>query len=294
VNTAKPGSKEHKVAIDKLMANSKKRGILDPSNELSKLNAPRKYVDPYKVQTIQHYDSRNNVMSYQNTHGKSGWGWAYNPENTKSAMKFQDKVILEGWNAAKFGADAIRGCIVRHTKYTVDDRSIKSNVCNLLMDNYVKITYGRKTIWDTDILKKVNETRTKQKATRKRKLLAETNNAALWKEFVAYVKGGQSTSINCRNGRDMLSGVTVYEDGSFSFACSNTGNLCNCISDVGSSKVQEQIFSAGKLSLILFSHRGQAAYEIQENGEALAYGDVNSGRVDRRRRLMQDGGGGGS
>ena len=50
------------------------------------------------------------------------------------------------------------------------------------------------------------------------------------------------------------------------------------------------------ISLGVFQDNGAAAYEICEvDGECLAYGDVNDGRVDRRRRrLMREGGGNGS
>ena len=99
---------------------------------------------------------------------------------------------------------------------------------------------------------------------------------------------------SCSNGYSVLREVKVHASGEFQFRCSRSPELCDCIGSVGGGAIGEQHFRAGELNLILFSHEGHAAYEIQEYGEALAYGDVNSGRVDRRRRLMQDGGGGGS
>ena len=116
----------------------------------------------------------------------------------------------------------------------------------------------------------------------------------LWDEFIHMVNNDHEREGACSNGYDVLKEVGVYKSGKFQFSCSRSPELCDCISSVGDSSIGEQHFTAGALNLILYSHEGHAAYEIQENEEALTYGYVNDGRADRRRRLMRDGGGGGS
>ena len=64
--------------------------------------------------------------------------------------------------------------------------------------------------------------------------------------------------------------------------------MCACIQHVGGSG-EEQHFVAGNIGLNVFRQDGEVSYEITEDGEALSYGDVNEGKMDRRRRrLLQD------
>jgi len=80
---------------------------------------------------------------------------------------------------------------------------------------------------------------------------------------------------NICTGYSVLREVKVHASGEFKFSCSRSPELCDCIGSVGGGDIGEQHFRAGALNLILFSHEGHAAYEIQENGEALTYGYVN-------------------
>ena len=110
-----------------------------------------------------------------------------------------------------------------------------------------------------------------------------------WDEFTTYVQTAQGT---CNS--QILQDVSVSNDGSFSFHCSQAAALCNCIQHVGGSG-EEQHFVAGNIGLNVFRHDGLVGYEITEDGEALVYGDVNEGRMDRRRRrLLQTDAPGGS
>jgi hypothetical protein len=138
------------------------------------------------------------------------------------------------------------------------------------------------------------ETVEKGSDSQRRRLLSKVGEESydkLWVQFTADIQGGQNVEI-CRNGKNILGSVIVHRDGRFEFSCSNSPELCNCISAVGSGEkiTTEQKFSNGPLSLILFQHEGHAAYEIKESGEALTYGYVNDGRADRRRRRLMQGG----
>ena len=97
----------------------------------------------------------------------------------------------------------------------------------------------------------------------------------------------------------------MESDGTFSFECSEAEELCDCIVKVGETGMEPQFYAEDgdyKLELNVFRDGGYVSYEIKENGEALAYGDVNEGDVEdatghrrrRRRRLLQAGAGGGS
>ena len=107
-----------------------------------------------------------------------------------------------------------------------------------------------------------------------------------WNEFTTYVETTQGT---CNS--QILQDVSVHDDGSFSFQCSQAAALCNCIQHVGGSG-EEQHFVAGNIGLIVFRQDGLVGYEITEDRNAVAYDDVNGGRMGRRRRrLLQHGGG---
>jgi len=80
--------------------------------------------------------------------------------------------------------------------------------------------------------------------------------------------------------------------GEFYFSCSQSRKLCECIEHVVKSS-EEQTFAAGNIGLAVFFQDGTVGYEISEDGEAFAYGDVNEGKnARRRRRLLQRSGGG--
>ena len=104
----------------------------------------------------------------------------------------------------------------------------------------------------------------------------------------------------CSSGYDMLSQVNVDSNGAFDFSCWRSPRLCKCISAIGTGKVGDQVFFADSLELTVFraddgDNKGYAAYEIKEGDEYIVYGDVNDGRMDRRRRrLLQAGVNGGS
>jgi hypothetical protein len=217
--------------------------------------------------------------------------------NMKKAAKDDHAIPLTNFDFYKFVKDCFKK--VDGTRYALDDRFKKENenensitkICKKIGSffNFIK-PKNRKTgerVWNA-IKSTVHHT----SATFRRRLLTkvgEENFDELWVEFTADVQGGQNDKI-CRNGKNILGNVIVHRDGRFEFSCSNSAELCNCISAVGSGQITtEQEFSNGPLSLILFRHEGHAAYEIKESGEALTYGYVNDGRADRRRRLMQGG-----
>ena len=120
-----------------------------------------------------------------------------------------------------------------------------------------------------------------------------------WSGFISNVNSDGNNDGKCKV-HNSLSGVNVDADGSYLFSCSRSPDLCDCISQVGtgSTNADTQYFINDNMGIYLgvFKDNGAAAYEICEvGGECHAYGDVNDGRVDRRRRLMQaEGGGGGS
>ena len=128
-----------------------------------------------------------------------------------------------------------------------------------------------------------NEKATSNEEKRRRRLLGYSDD---WNEFTTYVQTAQGT---CNS--HILQDVSVYDDGSFSFKCSQAAALCNCIQHVGWSG-EEQHFVAGNIGLNVFRQDGLVGYEITEDGEALVYGDVNEGRMDRRRRLLSNNRGG--
>ena len=125
---------------------------------------------------------------------------------------------------------------------------------------------------------------TNEEKRRRRRLLVGFSDD--WNEFTTYVQTAQGT---CNS--QILQDVSVSNDGSFSFKCSQAAALCNCIQHVGGSG-EEQHFVAGNIGLNVFRQDGLVGYEITEDGEAFSYGDVNEGRMDRRRRrrLLQLGG----
>ena len=125
----------------------------------------------------------------------------------------------------------------------------------------------------------------------RRGLLSEIDYSALWEDFVEYVEVDEQQADVCSSGYDMLSHVDVESDGAFEFSCRQSPRLCKCISAIGTGNVGDQSFTADDLELTVFrADDGYAAYEIKEGDEYIGYGDVNDGRVDRRRRrLLQAG-----
>ena len=121
-----------------------------------------------------------------------------------------------------------------------------------------------------------------------------------WSSFISDVNSHGDNDGKCKVHKS-LSGVNVDTDGSYSFSCSQSPDLCNCISQVGtgSTSADTQYFVNENMGIYLgvFKHEGAAAYEICEiNGECHAYGNVNDGMNARRRRrrLLQGRGGGSS
>ena len=115
----------------------------------------------------------------------------------------------------------------------------------------------------------------------RRRLLSNSDNwAIIWKIFTDYVETRKGTCSS-----EILNGVKVYDDGSFSYKCADSPALCNCIQHVACSR-EEQQFAVGNVVLVVFEYFGYTAYELWENGKYVAYGDVNTGEVNRRRRLL--------
>ena len=131
---------------------------------------------------------------------------------------------------------------------------------------------------------------------KRRRLLGNTlDYELLWSDFLINVKskGGCPAWV--------LKDVTVEQNGEFWFECSYAKKLCECIVDVGENNKQVTFFSEiekDSLELTVFSNDGYVSYEILENDEDIAYGDVNEGDVEgatgyRRRRLLQSAAAGG-
>ena len=140
--------------------------------------------------------------------------------------------------------------------------------------------------------------------TPRRRLLAKGGLAdedidyeALWDEFTSMVRSNKK----CR-GR-VLEDVHVESDGTFSFECSEAKELCDCIVKVGETGMEPHFYAEDgdytlELNVFRDDESGYVSYEIKENDDYLAYGDVNEGDVEdatgMRRRLLQVGGNGGS
>ena len=100
----------------------------------------------------------------------------------------------------------------------------------------------------------------------------------------------------------VLEDVHVESDGTFSFECSEAKELCDCIVKVGETGVEPRFYAEDgdyTLELNVFRDGEYVSYEIKENDDYLAYGDVNEGDVEdatgyRRRRLLQAGASGDS
>merc|ERR1711871_478356 len=108
---------------------------------------------------------------------------------------------------------------------------------------------------------------------------------ALWGEFTSMVK----SNGKCRDG--ILQDVRVESGGIFSFECSEAEELCDCIVKVGVTGVEPHFYVEDgdyKLALDVFrdNESGYVSYKIKEGDEYIDYGDVNDGRVDRRRRRL--------
>ena len=119
-----------------------------------------------------------------------------------------------------------------------------------------------------------------------------------WSGFISNVNSHGDNDGKCKV-HNSLSGVNVDTDGSYSFSCSQSPDLCDCISQVGtgSTNADTQYFVNQNMGIYLgvFKDGGTAAYEICEiNGECHAYGDVNDGKNARRRRRLLGNARGGS
>ena len=122
---------------------------------------------------------------------------------------------------------------------------------------------------------------------------------ALWGEFTSMVRSNKK----CR--ARVLEDVHVESDGTFSFQCSEAKELCDCIVKAGETGIKPHFYAEDgdyklELNVLRDDESGYVSYEIKENDDYLAYGDVNEGDVEdatgyrRRRRLLQSGVGGGS
>eukprot|EP00942_MAST-04A_sp_MAST-4A-sp1_P013123 g13123.t1 len=126
----------------------------------------------------------------------------------------------------------------------------------------------------------------------RRRLLANLKNTRslnyreLWEHFTNNVQSDGTCKAS------ILKKVRVEPNGNFHFSCSTANELCTCIFNVGETGKEAKFYSPDEtLALNVFKDGNTTAYEILESGEAVGYGDVNEGRMDRRRRLLQLGGG---
>lgn len=153
----------------------------------------------------------------------------------------------------------------------------------------------------SNVAKRIAAFVNRQRSRSRRRLLTKGGLAdenidyeALWDEFTSMVQSNNK----CR--ARVLEDVNVESDGTFSFECSEAKELCDCIVKVGETGVEPRFYAEDgdyTLELNVFRDGDYVSYEIMENGEALAYGDVNEGDVEdatgmrrRRRRLLQGGG----
>eukprot|EP00944_MAST-04C_sp_MAST-4C-sp1_P016177 g16177.t1 len=120
--------------------------------------------------------------------------------------------------------------------------------------------------------------------------------SALWNEFASKLL----TNGECAG--EILQDVDVNQDGAFQFKCSKAIALCNCIVGVGETGWKAHFFSPEEegssieLNVLKDDKTDYVSFEIMENGEHLAYGDVNEGDVEGaigngRRRLLSTGSG---
>merc|ERR1711871_1190502 len=139
---------------------------------------------------------------------------------------------------------------------------------------------------------------------KRRRLLAKGGLAdedidyeALWDEFTSMVRSNKK----CR--ARVLEDVRVESDGTFSFECSEAKELCDCIVKVGETGVEPHFYAEDgdytlELNVFRDDESGYVSYEIKENDDYSAYGDVNEGDVEDetgyRRRLLDSRGGRGS
>eukprot|EP00944_MAST-04C_sp_MAST-4C-sp1_P006283 g6283.t1 len=180
---------------------------------------------------------------------------------------------------------------------------ISRNLCLDLKSCIGPCRKEKKKFEDLNCEKVLQQTKGRLTKPRGRRLLSsdyDFDYPALWDEFASNVL----TNGEC-DGR-VLQDVEVDKDGSFEFECSKANALCACIVGVGETDWEAEFFSPEEegsfLELTVFrdDETGYVSYELKENGEYLAYGDVNEGDVEgvtgyrRRRRLLQASRGGGS
>merc|ERR1712167_263687 len=216
---------------------------------------------------------------------------------------------------------------LKGTAYTIDDRN---KLYNKFQSTFLKKLMPKKNVFNNKITestsnkqcwKKDSKDRTKTftckselaKVGLKEYILSKTSKKGnderrrllskvrmdwddAWSGFISNVNSHGDNDGKCKV-HNSLSGVKVDANGAYQFSCSQSPDLCDCISQVGtgSTNGDTQYFKNQNMGIYLgvFQDGGSAAYEICEiNGECHAYGNVNEGRVDRRRRrLMQTGGG---
>ena len=183
---------------------------------------------------------------------------------------------------------------LKGTSYTIDDRN---KLYNKFQSTFLKKLMPKKNIFHNNItevkggegkrlIKAINKVvQSKEGEKHRRRLLNWKNH---WEQFTTYV---ETTKGSCPES--ILTGVIVKPTGEFYFSCSQSPKLCDCIEHVADSS-EEQTFAAGNIGLAVFLVDGTVGYEISEDGEAFAYGDVNEGKNARRRRrrLLQSRGGG--
>eukprot|EP00942_MAST-04A_sp_MAST-4A-sp1_P011591 g11591.t1 len=202
--------------------------------------------------------------------------------NLKKLKRFGYKLKshMQRYKIAKGGLNTLEG-----TKYTLDDRSPKEINAGLQI-RYFNLLRGTKEGEGKRFIEAVKKVvRSKEGENRRRRLLNWKNH---WEQFTTYVETAKGSCP-----KSILTGVNVEPNGEFYFSCSQSPKLCKCIKNVGSSG-KEQHFLAGNIGLVIFFQDSTVSYEISEDGNPFAYGDVNEGMNERRRRLLQARGGGGS
>ena len=138
------------------------------------------------------------------------------------------------------------------------------------------------------ILTKQSNTGNDQRRRLLSKVRMDWNDA--WSGFTSNVNSHGDNDGKCKV-HNSLGGVKDDADGSYSFSCSQSRDLCDCASGVGTGSVSDtQYFVNQNMGIYLgiFRNDGdEASYEICEiDGECVAYGDVNDGKNARRRRRL--------
>merc|ERR1711871_717299 len=234
-------------------------------------------------------------------------------ENAKVIFKMKKHSMLKGPHMAKTVVKFVSLCgtlsdknslkclrlsfhilmTLKGTQFTIDDRS-------KYYKRFMKWNKDFKTLFHNSIAEESASTCWKKGGDRSERFKCKSGLAT--KGLKAYIMENAKTSggrrLLSKVGMDwdeawqsFVSNVQSAGDGTYQFSCSNSPELCDCASSVGtgSTSADTQYFVNEDMGVYLgvFEDGGAAAYEICETGgECHAYGDVNDGMVARRRRRL--------